>query len=155
VGTHGRSLYKIDISRVQELTKEVLAKNLHLFKVNDRTKSDRWGTQNYAWGKPSEPSQTIWFYSNVDGIISVSITNEAGRILHTQKVEAKKGLNSFVYDYSMTKNVADNWNKKDKKIKLKAAENQKIYLPVGKYKVTISKGKILESKSFEILNPKK
>ncbi|WP_396187772.1 hypothetical protein [Flavobacterium sp.] len=43
VGTHGRSIYKIDISKVQELTKEVLAKNLHLFKVNDRTKSDRWG----------------------------------------------------------------------------------------------------------------
>ncbi|MFM7895663.1 MAG: glycosyl hydrolase, partial [Flavobacterium sp.] len=155
VGTHGRSLYKIDISRVQELTKEVLAKNLHLFKVNDRTKSDRWGTQNYAWGKPSEPSQTIWFYSNDDGMVNVSITNGAGMIVHAQKVEAKKGLNSFNFDYSMPKNVADNWNKKDKNIKLKAAENQKIYLPVGKYKLTISQDKSSESKSFEIVNPKK
>ena len=155
VGTHGRSIYKMDISKVQELTKDVLAKNLHLFKVNDRTKSDRWGTQSYAWGKPSEPSQTIWFYANADGIVNVSIANEAGLVVQTQKVGAKKGLNSFNFDYSMTKNVADNWNKKDKNIKIKEAENKKFYLPIGKFKLTISKDKISESKSFEILNPKK
>ena len=155
VGTHGRSIYKIDISKVQELTKDVLAKNLHLFNVNDRTKSDRWGSQNYAWGKPSEPSQVIWFYSNADGMVNVSITNESGMVVHSEKVETKKGLNSFVFDYSMTKNVADNWNKKDKNIKLKGAENQKIYLPVGKYKLTISKDKVSESKTFELTAPKK
>ena len=155
VGTHGRSIYKIDISKVQELTNEVLAKNLHLFNVNDRTKSDRWGTQNYAWGKPSEPSQVIWFYSNADGMVNVSIANESGMVVHSQKVEAKKGLNSFEFDYTVTKNVADNWNKKDKNIKLKGAENQKIYLPVGKYKLTISKDKVSESKTFELTAPKK
>ena len=155
VGTHGRSIYKIDISKVQELTKEVLAKNLHLFKVSDRTKSDRWGTQNYAWGKPSEPSQVIWLYSNADEVLNVSITNASGMVVHTQKVAAKKGLNSFAYDYSLSKEVAEKWNKKDKKIKLKAAENQKIYLPIGKYKLTISKEKIMESIAFELIPPKK
>lgn len=155
VGTHGRSIYKIDISKVQELTKEVLAKNLHLFKVNDRTKSDRWGTQNYAWGKPSEPSQAIWFYSNVDRMVNVSINNESGMLVYAQKVEAQKGLNSFTYDYSLSKEVAEKLNKKDKNIKLKAAENQKTYLPVGKYKLTISYDKSSDSKSFEIVNPKK
>jgi hypothetical protein len=155
VGTHGRSIYKMDISKVQELNKDVLAKNLHLFKVNDRTKSDRWGTQNYASGKPSEPSQTIWFYSNADGIVNVSITNEAGMLVHTQKVEAKKGLNSFAYDYLLSKEVAEKWNKKDKNIKLTPAENQKTYLPVGKYKMTVSKDKVTETKSFEVTAPKK
>lgn len=155
VGTHGRSIYKIDISKVQELTKEVLDKNLHLFKVNDRTKSDRWGIQNYAWGKPSEPSQGIWFYANSDGIVNVSIANETGIVVHTQKVEAKKGFNSFNFDYSISKEVAEKWNKKDKNIKIKTAENKKFYLPVGKFKVTISKDKSSESKTFEILNPKK
>jgi hypothetical protein len=33
IGAHGRSIYKMDISKVQELTKDVLAKNIHLFKV--------------------------------------------------------------------------------------------------------------------------
>ena len=49
----------------------------------------------------------------------------------------------------------DNWNKKDKNIKINEAENKKFYLPIGKFKLTISKDKISESKSFEILNPKK
>lgn len=155
VGTHGRSIYKMDISKVQEVTKEVLAKNLHLFKVNDRTKSDRWGTQNYAWGKPSEPSQTIWFYSNVDVIVNVSVTNESGTIVHIQKVDAKKGLNSFNFDYSLSKEVAEKWNKKDKNIKIKETDNKKFYLPVGKYKVLIFNGKQSESKMFEVLAPKK
>ena len=123
--------------------------------MNDRTKSDRWGTQNYAWGKASEPSQEIWFYSDVDGIVNVSITNEAGMLVRTQKVEAKKGLNSFKFDYWMPKNVADNWNKKDKNIKIKEAENKKFYLPVGKYKMTVSKDKVTETKSFEVTAPKK
>jgi hypothetical protein len=155
VGTHGRSIYKTDISKVQEVTNEVLAKNLHLFKVNGRTKSERWGTQNYAWGKPSEPSQTIWFYSNVDGIVSISIMNESGMVVHTQKVEAKKGLNSFEFDYSLSKEVAQKWNKKDKNIKIIAADNKKFYLPVGKYKISISNGKQSESKTFEVFAPKK
>ena len=155
VGTHGRSIYKMDISKVQELTKDVLAKNLHLFNVNDRTKSERWGSQNYAWGKPSEPSQTLWFYSNADGIVNVSITNEAGMLVHAQKVEAKKGLNSFAYDYLLSKEVAEKWNKKDKNIKIKEAENKKFYLPVGKYKMTVSKDKVTETKSFEVTAPKK
>ena len=43
------------------------------------------GTQKLRLGKPSEPSQTIWFYSNVDGIVNVSIANEFGMIVHNQK----------------------------------------------------------------------
>ena len=88
-------------------------------------------------------------------MVNVSITNDVGMVVNAKKVEAKKGLNSFAYDYLLSKEVADKWNKKDKNIKLKAAENQKVYLPVGKYKLTISKDKVSESKTFELTAPKK
>ena len=87
--------------------------------------------------------------------MNVSITNEAGMLVHTQKVEAKKGLNSFAYNYLLSKEVAEKWNKKDKNIKIKEAENKKFYLPVGKYKMTVSKDKVTETKSFEVTAPKK
>ena len=45
--------------------------------------------------------------------------------------------------------------KKDKNIKIKEAENKKFYLPVGKYKITVSKDKVTEIKSFEVTAPKK
>ena len=87
--------------------------------------------------------------------MNVSITNEAGMLVRTQKVEAKKGLNSFTYDYSLSKEVAEKWNKKDKNIKIKEAENKNFYLPVGKYKMAVSKDKMTETKSFEVSAPKK
>ena len=155
VGTHGRSIYKIDLSKGQELTNEVLAKNIHLFKMNDRTKSERWGSQNYAWEEASEPSTEIWLYSNGVGMVNLIITNESGLMVHTQKVSVTKGLNSIIYDYSLTKEVAEKWNKKDKNIKIKAADNNKFYLPVGKYKLVISKDNTSENSAFELTAPKK
>lgn len=155
IGTHGRSIYKMDSSKVQELTNEILAKSIHLFKVNDRTKSERWGSQSYAWEKPSEPSTEIWLYSNEDGMVNLIITNESGFMVHTQKVSVTKGLNSITYDYSLAKEVAEKWNKKDKNINIKAADNNKFYLPVGKYKLLISKDKMSENSTFEITAPKK
>ena len=155
VGTHGRSIYKVDISKVQGLTNELLAKNLQLFKVNDRIKSDRWGTQNYAWGKAIEPSQDIWFYAKNDGDVKVTITNESGLVLYEKQVSAKQGLNSFAYDYSISNAAVEKWNKKNKKNQLKPAENKKFYLQIGKYKMTISKDKETDTKSFELNAPKK
>lgn len=155
IGTHGRSIYKMDSSKVQELTNEILAKNIHLYKVNDRTKSERWGSQSYAWEKPSEPSTEIWLYSNEEGMVNLIIINESGLMVHTQKVSVTKGLNSITYDYSLAKEVAEKWNKKDKNINIKAADNNKFYLPVGKYKLVISKDKTSENSTFEITAPKK
>ena len=76
-------------------------------------------------------------------------------VVHTQKIAAKKGLNSFTYDYLLAKEDAEKWNKKDKNIKIKEAENKKFYLPVGKYKMAVSKDKVTETKSFEVTAPKK
>ena len=155
VGTHGRSIYKMDVSKVQALSVDVLNKTLYLFDLNDRIKSERWGSRGCAWGEVAEPTQKIWFYTNIDGIVAISITNEAGMIVYKETVEAKKGLNIFTYDYSVSNKSAEEWNKKDKKIKIKLAENKKFYLPVGKYKVTVSKDKYLSIKSFEVNAPKK
>ena len=155
VGTHGRSIYKIALSKVQELTDVVLKKSLHLYDIENRTKSDRWGNKGYAWGEVNAPSQTIWYYSNSAEAINYTITNEAGIVVFVGKVTAQKGLSSFVYDYAISKELADKWNKKDKKVKLKEANDKKIYLPIGKYKLVISKDKQIESKSFEITAPKK
>ena len=76
-------------------------------------------------------------------------------VVHTQKIAAKKGLNSFTYDYLLAKEDAEKWNKKDKKIKIIASENKKFYVPIGKYKGVLSKDKATENSSFEISAPKK
>lgn len=155
VGTHGRSIYKLDISKVQELKKEVLAKSIHLFKVNDRTKSDRWGNKSYAWEEAKSPSQEIWFYANTDGMTKITISTETNRVIYQEQVSVKNGLNSFTYTYELAKEVAEKWNKSDKKVGINPAQNNLYYLPVGKYKLSITKDDSTATSDFEIIAPKK
>ncbi|MDP5026937.1 MAG: glycosyl hydrolase [Flavobacterium sp.] len=156
VGTHGRSIYKIDISKVQQLKSSILEKPIYVFDINNRTKSERWGTQNYAWGKVMEPSQQIWFYSDSDdddGVVLVS--SKTGIEVFSQKISIKKGLNSFTYNYTMSKNAATEWNKKYKKNTISVSQNNSYYLPVSKYNFKIVKGKTSATTTFELTAPKK
>jgi photosystem II stability/assembly factor-like uncharacterized protein len=155
VATHGRSIYKIDISKVQQLKSSVLEKSIYLFDINNRIKSDRWGTQNYTWGKIIEPSQQIWFYSDADDDGVVLVSNETGIEVFSKKISIKKGLNSFAYNYTMSKDAATKWNKKNKRNAISVSQNNSYYLPASKYNVKITKGKTAAIKSFELTAPKK
>jgi len=127
-----------------------LAKNLHIFKVENRTKSERWGSQNYTWAAANEPKVEIWFYTNTNDFTEIKVLNEKNQVVHTEKIATKKGLNMFQYDYTLSKVAAGNWTKKDKNIKWNEAENGKLYLPVGKYKITITQNNSTVSTSFDL-----
>ena len=155
VGTHGRSIYKTDISKMEALTDTVMAKPLHLFKIANQKKSDNWGKKNYAWGKTYEPSIDLWFNADADKEVVLTIENEKKAILFNQTIAAKKGLNKVSYDYSLSKTEAENWSKKDKKIKIVVAENKKYYLPVSKYTVIVQNQLSKETTTFDILDSQK
>ncbi len=150
VGTHGRAIYKVGIAKIQELTPDLLAKKIHLFSLTDRTKSERWGTKSYAWDEANVPSQEIWCYAGIAGTAVVSITNDQNREVYQKQIALITGLNSIPYSYEISKELADKWNKSDKKIGIKEAENKRYYLPAGKYKVTISKSEGSTMTTFEI-----
>lgn len=150
VGTHGRAIYKVGIAKVQELTSTLLAKKVHLFELTDRTKSERWGKKAYAWEAANAPTQEIAYYASIEGTAVLTITNDQNREVYQKTIALTKGLNSFPYSYVISKEVADKWNKSDKKIGIKAAENNCYYLPVGKYKVTLTAEDASASATFEI-----
>ena len=155
VGTHGRSIYKTDISKMQALNDTVIAKPMHLFKIADQNKSNTWGKKDYAWDKPNEPSTDIWFYVNQDKEVVLTIENQKKTILFTQSIEAKKGLNKIAYNNSISKTEAENWCKNNKTIKIPEAENKKHYLPVSKYTVIVQSKLNKETTFFEILEEEK
>ena len=151
VGTHGRSIYKTNISNLQELNDTIATKSLHLFKINSITASNKWGDKYSAWGKISVPEIVIWFYSNEEASVTLTIENDKKSVLHNQKINAVKGLNKVIYDGSISKKDADNWNKTRKNINSIAAKNEKYYLPAANYKTSIQNGTTIESMSFEIV----
>jgi hypothetical protein len=155
VGTHGRSIYKVNVAKLQDLRPVITAKSLHLYPIDKKTKSDRWGEKRNTWGTVIEPKVQIWFYSNSDKGVMLTIQNDKKATVFNKKVMAKKGLNSIDFDYNIAKNDSENWNKKDKKISIKEAKNGLYYLPVGKYLLLVQSQESKDSVDLEIVENKK
>lgn len=154
VGTHGRSIYKVNLDQVQQLNDKVVAENLHVLELKKIKKTKEWGNSWSSWAKASEPKAEIWFYSNGDAEVLLQIENSLKEVVYSQKVKAVKGLNKHVYDLSITKAIADNWKNKDKKLKLEPAKNGNYYLPVSVNKISIQKGKEKVVTDLEIIESK-
>jgi photosystem II stability/assembly factor-like uncharacterized protein len=150
VGTHGRSIYKVNLEKVQALTDEVLTKNLHLFAVDKIQKSRRWGNSWSSWADAFEPKAEIWIYSNQEKWIVLNVTNKDKVNVHSEKIQLKKGLNKIEYTLSVDAKTAQKISKKDKKIEIKPAKNEKLYLPLGKYTISVEN----ESTTLEIFESK-
>ncbi len=156
VGTHGRSLYKVAISKIQLLTDELLKKSVHLFEVENANKLELWGTKWNVWSEVIEPKITIWYYLKDVSNVSVSIKNKDGIVVMNRGMKAEKNLVLLEYDLSIDEVSKKAIEKNDPKIKIKEAKNKKFYLPAGKYSITVENQlNQKETTSFEILEPKK
>lgn len=154
VGTHGRSLYKINLKNIQLLNTENLNKSLVLFDIDKLRHSKNWGSKGFAWSTAKDLKKEIWFYSKSTSEVTLTINAENGMEVFSQKINPIVGLNKVEYDITMPTSVAEKWNKKDSKIAIKEAKNKKLYLPVGKYNVIIKSEKEALEKVFEIFEKK-
>lgn len=134
VGTHGRSLYKADVSALQNIDKSVMSAATHIFDVKSVRKSGSWGRSWSMWRDAFTPEITIPFYSNSDKKVTLDIyTNDIK--VNTIVVDATKGYNEAIFDVSFSKKGKKAYEKANKKSTLKAAKNGVVYLPKGKYTV--------------------
>ncbi|UJH68970.1 VPS10 domain-containing protein [Allomuricauda sp. SCSIO 65647] len=149
VGTHGRSIYKAGISSLQKMNAQVMAKNLHVFGVDNIKHSERWGNSWSLWSKPNTPGLDVHFYTSFSENINASVKTIDGIEVSSTTMQTDKGLNILSYDVAFTKEGKKNFLKKNK-MELKEAKNGKTYLPKGKYLVEISNNSGLEKVEFEI-----
>lgn len=149
VGTHGRSIYKGDISVLQQMTPELWNKKLALFKVENIKHSNNWGNPTYGWVEPDTPGLDLTFYASQSGTVNASVSTADGVEVSAIQMEADKGLNILSYDLAFSKKGKSNFLKKNK-MKLEAAKNGKTYLPKGSYKVTLSGNGTSEEIEFKI-----
>ena len=163
LGTHGRSIFIGDVSLLQQLTPELQAKELHLFSLNETTRSSRWGNNNWnRWRGFNEPEMTLSFYSKSVGKVNVKVLSEKGITLQQMELEADKGLNFATYDFTFNEDVKDDYlaelkesaKEGDEEIELEASDNEKWYLQAGKYTVEISSGSTTVSEELNIKAPK-
>lgn len=149
VGTHGRSIYKADISKLQEVNADLLNTKLHVFSVGNIKHSRRWGNSWSSWSNPNTPGVDLTFYSSAKGKFQASVQTTDGIEVSTAEIDGDKGLNILSYDVAFSKEGKKNYLKKNK-AKLSAAKNGKTYLPKGTYRVEISGNGATEKISFKI-----
>ncbi|WP_350289428.1 glycosyl hydrolase [uncultured Croceitalea sp.] len=149
IGTHGRSIYKADISKLQKMNSGIMAEDLYVFGVDTIKHSKRWGNSWSSWGKPQTPGLDVTFYCSKPGTCSATVKTLDGIEVSATDIDAAKGLNILSYDVAFTKEGKRNFLKKNK-MKLTEAKNGKTYLPKGKYTVEISGNGAKENIEFEI-----
>lgn len=145
VGTHGRSIYKVDVSNLEKLTNEILDSELYLFEIEDIVFSKNWGKKMYTWGDYFQPKLELWMYSKRNRETQLKILNSNDKLVFKKDVLLRKGLNRIQYDLIYSNEKGFN---KDKAVK---AEDGNFYLLKGKYKVAVDD----KNKVFEIKDKKK
>ncbi len=153
VGTHGRSIYIANVEHLQQITDELLARELTVFKVKKANYRSSWGSIRNVYSKPYEPKRTIPFYSkNANKATIKVIYNDI--VLKEIKVDAVQGLNYVDYDLTIDKNNSKYekaLSSDDKKIEVKKADNGKRYLKKGEYTIEISVNETKETTEFKVV----
>ncbi len=149
VGTHGRSIYKADISALQKITPEIMSGDLTLFKVTDIKHSKNWGSSWSSWIKPNTPGLDLYFYSSSEGTFDASIQTANGTEVSSTQIKASQGLNILSHDLAFSKKGKSDFLKKNK-MKLEEAKNGKTYLPKGTYIIHLSGGGHKDKSEFKV-----
>lgn len=127
IATHGRSIYKLNISALQNF--DTNQKGEKIFKINPVRHSKNWGNSWSQWQKPNTPEVNFIVYSPKDQTLDFKVTeeNKKGTLFNfTQTVY--KGFNQVKYD--LTRNIN---SKKKNQTEIKIAKNGKTYLEPGTY----------------------
>ena len=146
LGTHGRSIYKTDITELQQMNTTKMSDALTLFKVDDIRHSSRWGSSWGRWYDAFEPEIEIAFYSNASEEKTIQILSEKGTLLNQITMNADKGFNYTNYDVTLTEKGRKALLKENTSIEIDKSKNDKYYLPKGLYTIQIDDKKT----SFEI-----
>ncbi len=147
VGTHGRSIYKADISTIQKMNDDLFKKELHLFAVKNLKHSSRWGNSFSTWRKAQTPGLDINFYTSKATEVIAQIKTEEGIVVSDVALSAMKGLNVLSFDVAFSKAGKSAYLKKHK-TELKEAKNGKTYLPKGNYSIELNANGKKENTTF-------
>jgi photosystem II stability/assembly factor-like uncharacterized protein len=142
VGTHGRGIYRMDLSSLDNLTSTTLDTRPLEF-VNAKVEVARredWNTRGWAWSEPEEPVAMCWVWSPVDGTAQVHLRTMPaskedqegeGGLSADQILDQLKTQEGQVYDRGEVSLVR---GMQQVSISLLDGEN---HIPAGAYQVTL------------------
>jgi hypothetical protein len=145
VGTHGRSIWIIDLEPVREFM-QGQKESLVLFSMPAINWRGDWGGNWSKWLEPVIPQQAISLYASSATNCTVEILGpDSMRIATLGEVKLHAGYNRIPYDLSFAedrvKPLQDALNKGKEIaeiVRIRKADNGKYYLPKSDYKVLVT-----------------
>ncbi len=129
IGTHGRSVYLLDIEPIEELTPEILKKEGHLFRIKPVTLA--FGYRYYMYAQM--PKAVIYYYlKDKKKKAVVEIYDSSGKLVRKLKGTADRGINVV------------EWNLRTK------VKGRMGFAEPGKYTVKVKAGKVVLEGTLEV-----
>ena len=157
IGTHGRSIYRVNIAHLQQLTLQIINSPLYVFDLENQMYNQQWGTSWSRWSPAFEPDMTISAYVNEAGKGALKLMDESGQLFYSDELSFHKGLNDIPYDLTISEDLAidsgksKKKNKKKKKTVPQKKANGKYYLPAGKYVMEMTVNGATVKKDLRVL----
>ncbi|MCC7505851.1 MAG: glycosyl hydrolase [Saprospiraceae bacterium] len=156
-GTHGRSMYRVDVAAIQQWNAEVLASGLQLFDLPKRKYAKNWGKKQ-PWQELKDPKLPVEFYSNSAGKVRWEVRTKEGLVLNNGTVDCVKGFNSFTFALDIReeflkkyqKHLDDNRKDDQKPVHLTQSDTGKYYLQKGGYILELEKDSFKSAKEFVV-----
>ena len=107
-GTHGRSIWILDVLPLQDLAEAGVDTALKVFYVDEVNASRGWRSERSRWFfRPEDaPRSTVRYWSNSAGTASIEIINGDDAVVRRLSDEAVKGMNSFEWDLLVDEELA-------------------------------------------------
>lgn len=125
VGTHGRSIYVMDIEPVQILTPKIRRKPMHLFDLAWTPDYNRWDRKASAVIRKNTPDALqIRYWSAQKGQARIRIEAEDGRIVHQRQRKSRRGINVVDWDLQVDRDTELTWQLKQAQKAQQAAQDK-------------------------------
>ncbi|MGB7841202.1 MAG: glycosyl hydrolase [Salinimicrobium sp.] len=148
VGTHGRSIYRADVTPVSEMRKSDLDKKVWLAPLASVNFSPRWGNSYSKWMDPYMPKTEFVFYASEEGKAKINVKNKEGIIVSEFEANAEKGFNQVDYGLTISEKAAKKLAK-DAKVE-KNSNTGKYYISKGEYEVEVELNGSTATRKLEI-----
>jgi hypothetical protein len=127
IGTHGRSVYVMDVSPVQEYDQKISGKDFHMFGIPTVYRTKQRGANQKA---------QIYYYLNESRPVTVEIFDETQEVVKSLEFQGNKGINVTTWDLSR-----------------ETGNRQESNAPPGNYTVNMKAGKKMVSGILKIVSP--
>ncbi len=176
-GTHGRSIWIVDVLPLQDLVQAGDDTALKVFYIDEVKASRNWRSERSRWWfRPDEaPRSTIKYWSSSAGTANIDIIDDNENVIRRLSDQAIRGMNSFEWDLLVDEELAlaaetsalekseennadteesSEFNLADTPYAESVRLGQTLYVIPGDYAVRVSVGENSHSSELKIEAPK-